>query len=115
MRCGIGAIFDVAIDLRRTSPSYGRWVGARLSAENHQQLWVPVGFAHGFLTLSDLAEVQYKARGLHCLEGGCCCCPSEAKTSMHSLQRCNSIRFRHHATGSDFAGGDHGDIDVGIG
>ena len=43
------------------SPSYGKWVGAELSAENHQQLWVPVGFAHGFLTLSELAEVQYKA------------------------------------------------------
>ena len=63
VRCSVGAIFDVAVDLRRHSPSYGHWVGARLSAENHQQLWVPVGFAHGFLTLSELAEVQYKATG----------------------------------------------------
>ena len=63
VRCSVGAIFDVAVDLRRNSPSYGKWVGAELSAENHQQLWVPVGFAHGFLTLSDVAEVQYKASG----------------------------------------------------
>ena len=63
VRCSVGAIFDVAVDLRRDSPSYGQWVGAELSAENHQQLWVPVGFAHGFLTLSELAEVQYKASG----------------------------------------------------
>ena len=69
VRCSVGRIFDVAVDLRSASPSYGRWVGATLSAENHQQLWVPVGFAHGFLTLSDVAEVQYKASGFwnhHC-------------------------------------------------
>ena len=63
VRCSVGRIFDVAVDLRRASPSYGQWVGATLSADNHQQLWVPVGFAHGFLTLSDVAEVQYKASG----------------------------------------------------
>ena len=63
VRCSVGAIFDVALDLRRHSRTYGQWVGAELCAENHQQLWVPVGFAHGFLTLSDVAEVQYKASG----------------------------------------------------
>jgi len=60
VRCIVGEIFDVAVDLRRGSASFGDWVGAVLSAENHQQLWVPEGFAHGFLTLSDHAEVLYK-------------------------------------------------------
>lgn len=60
VRCVLGEIFDVAVDLRRSSPSFGQWVGARLSGANHQQLWVPAGFAHGFMTLSDHAEVLYK-------------------------------------------------------
>ena len=63
VRCSVGEIIDVAVDLRRSSSTYGHWVSAELSAENQQQLWVPVGFAHGFLTLSDVAEVQYKASG----------------------------------------------------
>ena len=63
VRCTSGAIWDVAVDLRRSSTTFGQWVGAELSAENHRQLWVPVGFAHGFLTLSNMAEVLYKASG----------------------------------------------------
>lgn len=55
-----GAIFDVAVDLRKSSPSFGQWVGEILSAENKRQIWVPEGFAHGFLTLSDSAECLYK-------------------------------------------------------
>lgn len=61
VRCVAGEIFDVAVDLRRSSPSFGAWVGVHLTADNHQQLWVPMGFAHGFLTLSDSADVLYKA------------------------------------------------------
>ena len=60
VRCVLGEILDVAVDIRRGSASFGLWVGARLSAANHQQLWVPAGFAHGFLTLSEHAEVLYK-------------------------------------------------------
>lgn len=63
VRCSVGEIFDVAVDLRLSSSTYGQWVSAELSAANQQQLWVPVGFAHGFLTLSAVAEVQYKASG----------------------------------------------------
>lgn len=55
-----GEIFDVAVDLRRSSPTFGRWVGERLSGDNGCQLWVPPGFAHGFLTLSERAHVAYK-------------------------------------------------------
>lgn len=55
-----GEVFDVAVDIRKSSPTFGRWVGAHLSAENKRQLWVPEGFAHGFVTLSDSAEFLYK-------------------------------------------------------
>jgi dTDP-4-dehydrorhamnose 3,5-epimerase len=55
-----GAVFDVAVDLRRSSPSFGKWVGVELSVENKKQLWVPPGFAHGFVVTSDSAEFLYK-------------------------------------------------------
>lgn len=54
-----GAIFDVAVDLRRGAPSFGRWVGVELSAENHKMLYVPAGFAHGFCVMSELADILY--------------------------------------------------------
>lgn len=56
-----GEVFDVAVDLRKSSPTFGQWVGERLSAANKKQLWVPEGFAHGFVVLSDTAECLYKA------------------------------------------------------
>jgi dTDP-4-dehydrorhamnose 3,5-epimerase len=55
-----GAVFDVAVDLRRSSPSYGRWIGVELSEANNHLLWIPPGFAHGFLVLSESADFQYK-------------------------------------------------------
>lgn len=60
VRATVGEVFDVAVDLRRKSPTFGRWVGTTLSAENKRQFWVPEGFAHGFVVLSDFAEFQYK-------------------------------------------------------
>lgn len=61
VRVTLGEVFDVAVDLRRASPTFGRWVGERLSAENRRMLWIPEGFAHGFLVLSERAEFLYKA------------------------------------------------------
>ena len=60
VRVVAGEVFDVAVDLRRSSPTFGRWVGETLSAQNRRMMWVPEGFAHGFLVLSDLAEFLYK-------------------------------------------------------
>ncbi len=64
VRCLAGEIFDVIVDIRRSSPAFGRWLGVRLSGANLQQLWVPPGFAHGFLSLSDTSDVLYKVSGL---------------------------------------------------
>jgi dTDP-4-dehydrorhamnose 3,5-epimerase len=55
-----GAVFDVAVDIRRSSPTFGRWIGTTLSADNHHMLWVPPGFAHGFLVLSETADFIYR-------------------------------------------------------
>ena len=55
-----GAVFDVAVDIRKSSPTFAQWVGVELSEDNHRQLWVPAGFAHGFLVLSDISEMLYK-------------------------------------------------------
>lgn len=60
VRVTAGEVYDVAVDLRRSSPTFGKWVGTLLSAENKRQLWVPAGFAHGFLVLSEFAEFLYK-------------------------------------------------------
>ena len=59
-RAVVGAVFDVAVDLRKSSPTFGQWVGCLLSAENKRQFWVPAGFAHGFCVVSEVAEVLYK-------------------------------------------------------
>jgi dTDP-4-dehydrorhamnose 3,5-epimerase len=63
-----GEVFDVAVDIRRSSPTFGKWVGAILSAQNKKQLWVPEGFAHGFVTLSDTAEFLYKTTNYYAPE-----------------------------------------------
>ena len=60
VRVARGAVFDVAVDIRRSSPTFGQWVGVELSDENHHMLWVPAGLAHGYLTLSETAEFVYR-------------------------------------------------------
>src|SRR4029077_824637 len=72
VRCTVGKILDVAVDLRLNSPTFGRWFSIELSSENQTQLLVPIGFAHGFLALSDVCEVQYKQTGFYqpSCEGG---------------------------------------------
>ncbi|QXQ08307.1 dTDP-4-dehydrorhamnose 3,5-epimerase [Sphingosinicellaceae bacterium] len=65
VRVVVGSVFDVAVDIRRSSPHFGRWTGAELSADNKRMLWVPPGFAHGFIVLSEAADFLYKCTTLY--------------------------------------------------
>ncbi|MDM2895201.1 dTDP-4-dehydrorhamnose 3,5-epimerase [Citrobacter sp. Cpo030] len=65
VRCVVGQVFDVAVDIRRESKTYGKWVGEILSAENKRQLWIPEGFAHGFFVMSDFVEFVYKTNNYY--------------------------------------------------
>jgi dTDP-4-dehydrorhamnose 3,5-epimerase len=71
VRVVVGEVFDVAVDIRRGSPTFGKWVGMRLSAENKRQLWVPPGFAHGFYVTSAWAELYYKVTDFYAPEWEC--------------------------------------------
>jgi len=68
VRCTLGEVFDVAVDLRRKSTTFGHWVGVNLSADNKRQFWVPEGFAHGFLVIAEVAEFLYKATNYYAPE-----------------------------------------------
>lgn len=74
VRVTAGETFDIAVDIRRSSPTFSKWVSARLSAENRHQMWIPAGFAHGFLVLSDFAEVHYKTTDFYAPEHECRIC-----------------------------------------
>jgi dTDP-4-dehydrorhamnose 3,5-epimerase len=68
LRVIFGEVYDVAVDIRRTSPNFGKWVGVNLSAENKRQVWIPAGFAHGFYILSEWAELVYKVSDIYAPE-----------------------------------------------
>jgi dTDP-4-dehydrorhamnose 3,5-epimerase len=70
VRVAEGRVFDVAVDLRKSSPTFGCWTGVELSSENQRQLWIPAGFAHGFLVLSDTVDFLYKATGYYAPKHG---------------------------------------------
>ena len=72
VRVRAGAVFDVAVDIRKQSPTYGKWVGVELSAENHLQMWIPPGLAHGFLVLTPTAEFLYKTTDYYDLASEVC-------------------------------------------
>ncbi|MEQ1881560.1 MAG: dTDP-4-dehydrorhamnose 3,5-epimerase [Burkholderiales bacterium] len=82
VRVVAGEVFDVAVDLRQSSPRFGRWTGARLSAENRRMMWIPPGFAHGFLALSDSAEMLYKATDYYAPEHERCIRWHDAKIAV---------------------------------
>jgi dTDP-4-dehydrorhamnose 3,5-epimerase len=67
-----GAVFDVAVDIRKNSPTFGKWVGAELNEDNHHQLWIPPGFAHGFVVLSESADFLYKTTDDYAPDLECC-------------------------------------------
>jgi dTDP-4-dehydrorhamnose 3,5-epimerase len=85
VRVVVGEVFDVAVDIRRSSPSFGQWVGRTLSGDNHLMLWLPPGFAHGFYVLSDWAEVAYKLTELYLPEAdrSLLWCDPELKIDWH--------------------------------
>lgn len=78
-----GAVFDVAVDIRKSSPTFGQWTGIELSEENHRQLWVPAGFAHGFLVLTDSAEFLYKTTDYYAPEFERCIAWNDPSIGVH--------------------------------
>ena len=83
VRVIVGSVFDVAVDIRRSSPTFGQWVGQTLTAENKKQLWVPEGFAHGFVVLSESAEFLYKTTDYYSPDHERCIAWNDAQLGIH--------------------------------
>jgi len=104
VRCTLGSVFDVAVDLRASSASFGRWFGIELTNENKKQLWIPEGFGHGFATVSAVAEVQYLQTGLYTpsAEGGIRWDDPEIGIEWPVAAPVLSTRDQHHPSLSDY-------------
>jgi len=99
-----GEVFDVAVDIRKSSPTFGQWVGDILSAENKKQLWIPAGLAHGFITLSDTAEFLYKTTDYYSPEHERCIRWDDPMLSIDwPLQGIPPLVSTKDAAGADFA------------
>lgn len=90
-----GEIYDVAVDLRKTSPTFGHWVGEVISASNKKQIWIPEGFAHGFVTLSDNSEILYKATDYYSLRHEQCLIWNDPKINVKWPHVDNNFIFSH--------------------
>lgn len=103
VRVVAGEVFDVAVDIRKNSPTFGQWVGARLSAENKKQLWVPEGFAHGFMVLSEFAEFLYKTTDFYAPEFERCILWNDPLLAIDWPIKGKPVLSEKDARGTDFA------------
>ncbi len=106
VRVSSGEVFDVAVDLRKSSPSFGRWVGVTLSADNKRQLWIPPGFAHGFVVLSDTAEFLYKTTDYYAPEHERCIKWNDAELAIDWLYAAEPVVSEKDAKGALFKDAD---------
>ncbi|BDA12992.1 dTDP-4-dehydrorhamnose 3,5-epimerase [Aeromonas caviae] len=83
VRCVAGEVFDVAVDICKSSPTFGQWIGVHLSAENKRQLWIPEGFAHGFVTLSETAEFLYKTTNYYAPQSEGCLAWNDSEVNIN--------------------------------
>lgn len=102
VRCVLGEVFDVAVDIRSSSPTFGKWVGFVLSAENKRQLWVPEGFAHGFLVLSEFAEFLYKTTDYYAPEHERCIAWNDSDLNIEWPVNCAPVLSGKDAQGRRF-------------
>ena len=101
VRCTVGEVFDVAVGIREGSSTFGKWVGVNLSADNKRQLWIPEGFAHGFVTLSETAELLYKATDYYAPQADACIRWNDPTIEIEWPQPCKPILSAKDKQGSN--------------
>lgn len=106
VRCVAGEVWDVAVDLRRSSPTFGQWVGCCLSDYNRRQLWIPEGFAHGFVTLTEKAEFLYKTTNYYAPEAERCICWNDPELNIHWPLDLSPILSEKDLRGCSFSSAD---------